>query len=570
MMRGPFAALTCYFVSVLLAPPLLTDLGADYLRRTIASLVAMVLVAGIFLTRVFFRKYADLGGLTFPDAYLRALQSDTLLMIAVPMLVVGIAAVVLCPLLFPDETDYHVLTPLPLRLITIFAAKLTAIAIAGGIIVFAVAAISSFWFPLATGGRRAPYPMLARVAAHAVATVLGSAWMFSAVAAFQGLSLLLIPSTWRRLGLALQGSVIVVLLGSVPFITRLPARTISPETVTSLPLAAFPPAWFFGLEQWLLQPDRTDGYALMAVYAVRALIAAVTVIAGCYAVMYRTAERLSSLSRTRAAVAGKWSLLALEQRYRMRPAAAGAIDFAIAGLARSRLHQFVFVLVIGCGIAALIGQIATAFAAHPPATSPSRYAIHAALAAPLLTSLAVAIALRAAFLLPIDRGAAWIFRLTEEPATRTAALDAVAWCLTVPVVTTSLMVAAAVQPRLLGGMWLLSAAFTAGASLILIEAVLSDWNRIPFTCSYLPGKRVLAYNLGVVLGAYFVFVYVGAHAIRWSLVSPLRTLIAAGTMVAAVFLMRRARLRTWGLPALDFEDYDPMAIRTLGLLPDER
>ena len=33
--------------------------------------------------------------------------------------------------------------------------------------------------------------------------------------------------------------------------------------------------------------------------------------------------------------------------------------------------------------------------------------------------------------------------------------------------------------------------------------------------------------------------------------------------------MRRARLRTWGVPALDFEDYDPMAIRTLGLLPDE-
>ena len=82
MTRGRFAALTRYFVSVLLAPPLLTDLGADYLRRTIASLVAMVLVAGIFLTRVFFRKYADLGGLTYPDAYLRAVQADTLLMIA--------------------------------------------------------------------------------------------------------------------------------------------------------------------------------------------------------------------------------------------------------------------------------------------------------------------------------------------------------------------------------------------------------------------------------------------------------------------------------------------------------
>jgi hypothetical protein len=188
--------------------------------------------------------------------------------------------------------------------------------------------------------------------------------------------------------------------------------------------------------------------------------------------------------------------------------------------------------------------------------------VHAALAAPLLTSLVVMLALRAAFLLPIDRGAAWIFRIAEEPAARTAALDAVAWCVTVPVVISSLVVAAAVQPRILGGMWLVSAAFTVAASLGLIEVVLSDWNRIPFTCSYLPGKRVLAYNLGVVLGAYFVFVYLGAHVIRWSLASPLYTLVVAGLLAAAVSLMRRAQLRTWGVPALDFEDYDPMAVRT--------
>ena len=54
MTRGPFAALTQYFVATLLRPPILTDLGADYLRRTLASLVAMVLIAGIFLTRAFF------------------------------------------------------------------------------------------------------------------------------------------------------------------------------------------------------------------------------------------------------------------------------------------------------------------------------------------------------------------------------------------------------------------------------------------------------------------------------------------------------------------------------------
>jgi len=568
MSGGPFAALTRYFVSVLLAPPLLTDLGADYLRRTIASLVAMVLVAGVFLTRVFFRKYADLGGRTYPDAYLRALQSDTLLMIAVPMLIVGLAAIALCPLLFPDETDYQVLTPLPLTRRTIFAAKLAAVAIAGGIIVLSVSAISSFWFPLATGGRRAPYPALARVIAHAVATVTGSAWMFSAVAAFQGASLVLIPSAWRRLGLGLQGSVIVVLLGSVPFITRLPAAAISADMVTAWPLAAFPATWFFGVEQWLLQPDRSDGYALMAGYAGRAFIVTIVAILTCFAVLHRKAEQLAGVAANRRLV-GHRSSLSFDHRFRMRPAAAGVMDFAIASLARSRLHQFVFVMVIGWGIAILIGQIANAMTGDPGSSADSRVAMQASLAAPLLTSLAVTLALRAAFLLPIDRGAAWVFRMTEEPAARTAALDAVVWCFMVPVVISSLVVAAAVQPGILGAAWLVSAALTVLASFALIEVVLSDWNRIPFTCSYLPGKRVLAYNLGVLLGAYFVFVYLGARVIGWSVTSVPHTLVVAALLSIGIFLMRRARLATWGVSALDFEDYDPTALRTLGLLPDE-
>ena len=114
MRTGPFGALTRYFIGAMLAPPILSDLGADYLRRTVASLIAMVLVTGVFLTDAVFRKYTDLGGLTYPDAYLRALQADTLFMIAVPMLIVGLVAVLLCPLLFPDEMDYQVLTPLPL------------------------------------------------------------------------------------------------------------------------------------------------------------------------------------------------------------------------------------------------------------------------------------------------------------------------------------------------------------------------------------------------------------------------------------------------------------------------
>jgi hypothetical protein len=58
--------------------------------------------------------------------------------------------------------------------------------------------------------------------------------------------------------------------------------------------------------------------------------------------------------------------------------------------------------------------------------------------------------------------------------------------------------------------------------------------------------------------------------LRWSLATPLRWIVVTGLLVAGVAVLRRLRLRTWAVAPLDFEDFDPMAVRTLGLLPDER
>jgi hypothetical protein len=108
------------------------------------------------------------------------------------------------------------------------------------------------------------------------------------------------------------------------------------------------------------------------------------------------------------------------------------------------------------------------------------------------------------------------------------------------------------------------------AVLVLDEGVLLDWARVPSTCSYLPGKRVMAYTLGVLFAAYAIFVYLGAQSIRWSALHPSRTLVVGGLLLATFAALRRARMRTWGEQPLEFEDVDPAVPRALGLLPDER
>lgn len=574
MRRSTFDVLTRHFVQTIVAPPILTDLGVDFLRRTIASLVAILFVLGIFLPRVLFKKYADLGGDIYPDAYLRALQADTLLMIAVPMLIIGIAAVVLCPMLFPDETDYRVLTPLPITRLQIFTAKLAALALVVAVGVVAVNAIASVWFPLVTIGsfRRAPHPLLARMGAHAAAAVSGSVWMFSAVMALQGLCLVALPHRWRRrAGLALQASLFLLLLLSVPFALRVPGMLVSRDTVTVAPLIWLPPAWFLGLEQWLLGGADAGGYVTAAAVAGAAAVSTVLIIAVTYALLYRSAERLAGMSgevRRRSpnlVPVVSW----FERRSLIGAPTAAVMSFAARGLTRSRLHQFVFLLIVGAGCALLVGQIMTAVEGAPLDFRP-RTAVHAAIAAPLLVALSVTLGLRQILLLPIDLAAVWVFRLTEDPRTRPAALDGVAHLFTLSAVIPALVVASVLQPRILGDRWLLCALLTTLASLVLVEFVLADWARIPYTCTYLPGKRVMAYTIGVLFAAYAVFVYIGASLMTWSILHPSRTMVMGGLLLAVFAFLRRARVRTWGTQPLEFEDEDPLAVRTLGLLPDER
>jgi len=97
---------------------------------------------------------------------------------------------------------------------------------------------------------------------------------------------------------------------------------------------------------------------------------------------------------------------------------------------------------------------------------------------------------------------------------------------------------------------------------------LSDWQRIPFACTYLPGKHVLAYGLGVLVACFFVVGVIGSSLIRWAIQQPLKTTALALVLIAAYVWLRRARLKTWGRLPLEFEDYNPAEVRKLGFVPD--
>ncbi len=201
-------------------------------------------------------------------------------MIALPMLLVGLAAVVAGPLLFPDETDYRVLTPLPISRAQLFLAKLAAVAAIVAVAIVAVNVITTFWFPIAISGRKAQHPLLARLVTHAVASLAGSTFMCLAVMAVQGVMIVAVPSAWqRRMSVVVQGAMCVGLLLLLPVVFRMPGMDVTAATVLQPPLAWLPPSWFLGLQRWLLDGAAAGGYAEAAARGGVAIAVSLTLVA---------------------------------------------------------------------------------------------------------------------------------------------------------------------------------------------------------------------------------------------------------------------------------------------------
>ena len=131
--------------------------------------------------------------------------------------------------------------------------------------------------------------ILTTAVAFALSSVIGSFFAALAVVAVHGLLILFAP---RALLLAFSGAVRSLLIGglvlSLPLVARLPGTAAAfASDAWWLPWA--PPAWFAGLERWLIG----DGsYAALAAQAAIATVLVLIVSVASYVLLYRRFDRV--------------------------------------------------------------------------------------------------------------------------------------------------------------------------------------------------------------------------------------------------------------------------------------
>jgi hypothetical protein len=533
--------------------------------------IGIVASFSLIMTQAYYGKYRRLSELDSPQLFLMAAIADHFFLITLSMFLTGLLTALQWPSLFPGLRDYLALTSLPIRTREIFVAKFTALLAFVSIFIVATNLLPSIILPAVmasrylTGGAN-------NILAIFVSTCMAALFVFFALVAFQGTLLnLLSTSLFPRVSLFAQGALLTILLCGFPFVFSIPNlhrfMHERPDWAVYVP-----PLWFLGLDQVMLG-NREAFVIRLAQTSLLAVLAALLAALVTYLWSYRRHKvRVleTPVETQREWRAARRLCAALADFVMPDPRVQAIFSFIGKTLSRSRSHRMVLTAFAGLAFALIFESFVTlAMGRGFHGFSVRTFALReAAISAPLALSLFVLAGFRYLFRLPVELRANWVFRTTES-GNREVFLRAVEQFLMYWGVAPVALLTSPLELYLLGiRPGLAAVVLCLLPSLILTEFLLLQFQKIPFTSSYLPGQRPLIQTFlvyGVSVGLY---VSVLSTIITRSLQGPMYTLVLLGVLLAGWIRMRTARQDDWKVGQLEFEELAEPAVLTLSIERD--
>ena len=564
----PVSCLTRHFFGGLFDFGFLSDVGTMSFTRLVLSICSLFLAWGLLLARVYMIKYGNLAMQPTAGPYRLAVLADHAFFIAIPMWVVALGMTLVGHAVFPDETDLRVLAPLPISRRTILTAKLCSLALFTGLFVAAAEISLVPVFVLTSASRWADGLFPVRAAAYGIAATLGALFAALGVTALQAV-LVLTGGRGRALAssAAMRSVMLCALLLLLPLLGRLPARADAfAHGVWWIYFA--PPAWFAGLEFWL-QGDPRPHLARLSHIGAAAVSLAGLIAGAAYGVLYRHFERLifrptekpPSLARR---------IAARPARPAKCPPLRAIRTFIAITLRRSVLHQGILVVLSAVGA----GLVVNSFIAHDLVGwlrdgGPPRAGLRQAVIwTPFALMYVVCRAARTSLLVPAEPRANWIFRMTERDSVRPDQLSAAVSAVRRLGVVAPVGLLAILQIAMLGSEAVVVIAVTLLVGWCYVELLMLHWGRIPFTCSFIPGKGFVPQRVLIGTASFVAFTTAGSGLAQLARTSPIGATAVGALVLVVTRALRRWRLRTWRETPLEFEDALPSDVNPLRLTAD--
>jgi hypothetical protein len=166
--------------------------------------------------------------------------------------------------------------------------------------------------------------------------------------------------------------------------------------------------------------------------------------------------------------------------------------------------------------------------------------------------------------MPTDLGANWVFRITELQGRRqwmraVEGLDLISGAVAM------LAIPNPFEVKLLGWRAAAESVQFVLFALLCYEWAFSSWEKLPFTCSYLPGKT-LAWMLAAEFLGLLALLPIVCAIMLACLYNLTGYLVLPGALFAAWIRIRALRRETWGEASLRYEELPDPAVHSLDLL----
>jgi hypothetical protein len=452
-----------WFMALAMTPPLLVAapkfVQYAFLKKAPAAMVLQIATA----ERSFFVLYGMLA-----TALLAALTWDAL---------------------FPDRNDQEIVGALPVRPRTLAAARLAAALGIGTIFAAAISLPAAVIYSAASS----THPLIGTfprvLAGHVTATMMGCACTFVGLMSLRAIVVICAGERVAdRLALVLQFVTIVMLVETFLFLPSVLPNIIKAMLEDHASYGWAPPVWFTALFLWIAEGNNLLAGEAFTAVSVTAIVTVLVFILSLLPAAWMGRRVLEVRSRERgiglAALARSMALLWV------RGAVVRSLFmFSLSSLVRSRRHTIQLATYFGMAIA--IGVLKLL----PPLLSlrgslvldaPRAYTI----SVPLVLMFFAVFGLRAAFTIPTELDANWVFRLVQ-PTVR-ASVRASRWLLVMlgvaPISLVWLLFTLAMWPTQTA---LGSSALVLVTGLLLTEIALSNWTKVPFASAHEPATETL-------------------------------------------------------------------------------
>ena len=564
--RRQFRVLYGNFVSRLVDPELLAHGGE---MSNLSAQLAAILLAFSFVYALV--RIPQLALSTLPRrTFLVACWREQEFLISTTMLVASLVAVLAWNTAVPDRLDSLILGPLPLRIRTMLFAKLAAVgaALGGSLLVINLFTGMSYPFLVIPPGGNAAMS----IAAYWVVVVAAGLFVCcsilsirNAAALFFGYRLFLRISTFLQLAV---------------FFLVLAVYFVRPQLATPQGLAApehrwllhsIPTFWFLGLFQQL-NGSTHPAFGPLASRAAWGLALALALFTATYPLCFRRNMRRIIEQPDLAPPAGHHASTRiaafLARTFLAKPFERAILLFIARSIARSRQHRLLLAAYAGVGLAIALAYSRSFL--YPEASWHWYEPNVPLLVAGFILLFFAVIGLRAIFALPVALPANWVFRVTAvySPAAWFRAIRKSLFALTVlPLCAVSAVVYLVIWP---GRPALEHLALLILFGVLLVHTSLYRFRKMPFACSWLPGRS----NLNVRLGFYgLVFLFaadVGVRVEFWALRQPGRYLLLFALLLTAAIWARRRTIDYGAAPhnRVQFDDAPRSETQVLDLRGD--